>query len=90
LKRNKQITKPDMILRRYSLRKYFFCFLILLFIIPACGGTKSIYEQKQNLMILDVTEQPRNKKALQNSRKRQKRNNKSATNRRVHHKSHRR
>jgi hypothetical protein len=72
------------------IRRIFFYLLILLFLLPACGGTKSIYEQKRSLMILDVTEQPRNKKALAGSKKRAKRNKKKVNKRSQRTKSHRR
>jgi len=75
---------------RRRIKKIFFYLLILIFILPACGGTKSIYEQKRSLMILDVTEQPRNKKALSGSKKRHKRNKKKAKNRKSRPKSHHR
>jgi len=72
------------------IRKLFFYLLVMLFILPACGGTKSIYEQKRSLMILDVTEQPRNKKAMAGSKKRAQRNKKKVTKRSVKTKRHRR
>jgi hypothetical protein len=75
---------------RNRIMKLFFYLLIMLFILPACGGTKSIYEQKRSLMILDVTEQPRNKKAMAGSKKRARINKKTVTKRRAGTKSHRR
>jgi hypothetical protein len=73
-----------------KVRKIFFYLLMMLFILPACSGSKSIYDQKRSLMILDVSEQPRNKKALQNSKKRYKTNKKKAKNKRRHTKSYKR
>ncbi len=51
------------------MRKVLYYLLMLLFLLPACSTSKSLYGQKRGLMILDVTEQPRNKKALKNSKK---------------------
>jgi hypothetical protein len=73
-----------------KMRKIFFYLLMLLFILPACSGTKRVYEQKRNLMILDVSEQPRNKKALSSSKKRHRTNKKKAKNKKRRPKSYRR
>jgi hypothetical protein len=72
------------------MKKIFFYLLMLLFILPACSGSKSIYSQKRSLMILDVSEQPVNKKALKNSKNRYKTNKKRAKNKKRRHKSFRR
>ena len=72
------------------MRKVLYYFLMLIFLLPACSRSKSLYDQKRSLMILDVTEQPRNKKALQNSKKRHKKNKKKAKNKRRRPKKYRR
>jgi len=73
-----------------KMRKIFFYILMLLFILPACSRSKTLYSQKRSLMILDVSEQPINKKALKNSKKRYKTNKKRAKNKKRRHKSFRR
>jgi hypothetical protein len=72
------------------MRKVLYYFLMLLFLMPACSRSKTLYDQKRSLMILDVTEQPRNKKALKNSKKRHKKNKKKAKNKRRRTKSYKR
>ena len=69
------------------MRKVLYYFLILLFLLPACSGSKSVYDQKRSLMLLDTTEQPRNKKALRQSKKRHKTNKKKAKNKKRRTKS---
>lgn len=60
---------------------------MVLFLLPACSRSKSLYDQKRSLMILDTSEQPRNKKALANSKKRQQKNKKKAKNKKHRTKS---
>jgi hypothetical protein len=72
------------------MRKILYYFLMLLFLLPACSSSKTLYDQKRSLMILDVTEQPRNEKALRNSEKRHKKNRKKAKNKKHHTKSYKR
>ncbi len=72
------------------MRKVLYYLLILLFLLPACSTSKSLYGQKRGLMILDVTEQPRNMKALKSSKKRHNKNRKKAKNKRHHTKSYKR
>jgi hypothetical protein len=58
--------------------------------LPACSTSKSLYGQKRGLMILDVTEQPRNKNAIKNSKKRHNKNRKKAKNKKHRVKSYKR
>ena len=72
------------------MRKILYYFLMLLFLLPACSGSKSFYDQKRSLMMLDTAEQPRNKKALNKSQNRHKKNKKSPKNKKHHTKSYKR
>jgi len=56
------------------MRRIIIYFMMMLFLMPACSRSKSLYEQKRSLMILDNKELPRNKAQLNKSKKRKKSN----------------